>query len=50
MNKTPSTDPLRRWLEWVDMEERTRVGWFAFMMDIENAALFRHYLLVRLEI
>lgn len=36
-----SADPLRRWLDWVAVEERTRLGWYAFMMDTENAALFR---------
>jgi hypothetical protein len=29
------------WLTWVEEEERKRLGWFAFMMDTENAALFR---------
>ena len=29
------------WLQWVAEEERSRVGWFAFMMDVENAALYR---------
>ncbi|KAL7422065.1 hypothetical protein Q5752_003840 [Cryptotrichosporon argae] len=39
-------NPLARWLEWVREEERKRVGWFAFVMDTENAAMFRHYLMV----
>lgn len=39
-------NPLDHWLEWVAFEERKRVGWFAFMMDTANAALFRHYHIV----
>ncbi len=46
--RTSKRDPLGRWLDWVTDEERKRLGWFAFMMDTENAALFRHYLLVRI--
>ncbi|CAK9782713.1 unnamed protein product [Cutaneotrichosporon oleaginosum] len=41
-----ATNPLDHWLAWVEHEERKRVGWLAFMMDTENAALFRHYLIV----
>ena len=36
-----SNDPIEVWLQWVAEEERSRVGWFAFMMDVENAALYR---------
>lgn len=39
-------NPLDHWLEWVAFEERKRVGWFAFMMDTANAAMFRHYHIV----
>jgi hypothetical protein len=39
-------NPLDHWLEWVAFEERKRVGWFAFLMDTSNAALFRHYHIV----
>ncbi|BEJ09842.1 hypothetical protein CcaverHIS641_0607570 [Cutaneotrichosporon cavernicola] len=41
-----ASNPLDHWLAWVAQEERKRVGWLAFMMDTENAALFRHYLIV----
>ncbi len=41
-----ASNPLDHWLAWVAHEERKRVGWLAFMMDTENAALFRHYLIV----
>lgn len=36
-------NPLDHWLEWVAFEERKRVGWFAFLMDTSNAAIFRHH-------
>nr|XP_019010114.1 uncharacterized protein I206_04582 [Kwoniella pini CBS 10737]OCF48895.1 hypothetical protein I206_04582 [Kwoniella pini CBS 10737] len=39
-------DPMACWLEWVDEEERKRLGWFSFMMDTENAALYRGFLLI----
>jgi len=42
----PSDDPVTCWLDWVGEEERKRLGWFAFMMDLENAALYRHFLMV----
>lgn len=42
-----SDDPVTCWLDWVCEEERKRLGWFAFMMDLENAALYRHFLMVR---
>ena len=29
------------WLDWVAEEERRRIGWFAFTMDVENGALYR---------
>ena len=41
-----SIDPLAYWLEWVEEEERKRIGYFAFMMDIENVALFKQLLQV----
>jgi len=40
------SNPLDHWLEWVQFEERKRLGWMAFLMDTESAALFRHYLIV----
>jgi len=45
-----SDDPLTCWLDWVGEEERKRLGWFAFMMDLENAALYRHFLMVSLSL
>ncbi|KAK6909640.1 hypothetical protein I203_103661 [Kwoniella mangroviensis CBS 8507] len=39
-------DPMACWLEWVAEEERKRLGWFSFMMDTENAALYRGFLLI----
>ncbi|WVQ85772.1 hypothetical protein IAT38_007939 [Cryptococcus sp. DSM 104549] len=40
-----TSDPMAAWLDWVQEEERKRLGWFAFMVDTGNAALYRHYLL-----
>ena len=37
----PAESPLDSWLQWVTEEERVRCAWFAFMMDTENASLYR---------
>ncbi|KII88342.1 hypothetical protein PLICRDRAFT_175941 [Plicaturopsis crispa FD-325 SS-3] len=34
------------WTEWALQEERKRIGWFAFIVDTSNAAMFRHTLMV----
>ena len=34
--------PMESWLHWVAAEERVRCAWFAFMMDTENASLYRY--------
>ncbi|KAM0746959.1 hypothetical protein T439DRAFT_383596 [Meredithblackwellia eburnea MCA 4105] len=34
------------WASWVSSEERRRIGWFAFLCDTSNAAMFRHTLMV----
>ncbi|WVW85934.1 hypothetical protein I302_107972 [Kwoniella bestiolae CBS 10118] len=39
-------DPMACWLEWIAEEERKRLGWFSFLMDTENAALYRGFLLI----
>ncbi|WRT70414.1 uncharacterized protein IL334_007412 [Kwoniella shivajii] len=44
--KSTLDDPVACWLEWVDEEERKRLGWFSFLMDTENAALYRGFLLI----
>lgn len=33
---------LTDWINWAADEERTRVGWLAFLMDTCNAALYRY--------
>jgi hypothetical protein len=35
------TPTVSGWVEWAEAEERRRLGWFAFLCDTSNAALFR---------
>ena len=34
-------DPMGAWLQWVVEEERIRVGWHAFVLDSQNAVMYR---------